>query len=87
MNERKELLEKLAAVEHEQWSEWIRHMESLKVIVDVPIREMWLKLACIPYGKLTETGKESDRKFARKVLKVFDETLADKVSRRRRSKT
>ena len=66
-----EMLEKLAKLEHEQWSGWIKYMESLKVIIDVPIREMWLKLACLPYEKLTEKGKESDRKFARKVLGVL----------------
>lgn len=66
-----ELLEKLAMLEHLQWGEWIMHMESLKVISDVPIRQMWLKLACLPYEKLTKLGKESDIKFARRVLKVL----------------
>ena len=60
-------LEKLSAIEHEQWMEWSKSV-SLEVSEDR--RLMWEKL-WVPYADLSEEMKEKDRKYARKVLKVI----------------
>jgi len=72
MNEsKKELLEKLALLEHNQWSEWIEYMNKRAVHGETTWNE-WCRKASMPYRVLTEQEKESDRKFARKVLTVLD---------------
>lgn len=68
----KEMLEKIANLEHEQWMLWA------KSILDEPIsqerRERWEKLF-VPYDELTEGMKELDRKWARKVLDELKEEM------------
>ena len=70
-----ELLEKLAELEHEQWSHWIQHQHKLrKGMVNYVYAQKWkdwLKLSRTPYSELTEEQKESDRQFAKEVLKVL----------------
>ena len=77
MKEDKELLEKLAELEHEQWNHWIQYQHSLrKSMVNYVYAQKWkewLKLSKIGYDKLTENQKESDREWARKVLKLLEE--------------
>jgi len=79
MNEsKKELLEKLALLEHNQWSEWIEYMNKRAVHGETTVEfsnetwNEWCRKASMPYRVLTEQEKESDRKFARKVLTVLD---------------
>ena len=62
-----ELLEKLAELEHQQWSHWINYQTK------IPFQdwELWLKLANTPYSELSEGHKESDREWARKVLRLL----------------
>lgn len=62
------LLERLADLEHQQWSHIINYC------VENPERNnwnRWLRQSGIPYGKLTEKEKESDREWARKVLAII----------------
>jgi hypothetical protein len=70
-----EFLEKLAALEHEQWSDWIQYQHGLrKAMVNYVYAQKWrdwLKLSQIPYEKLIDEQKESDRIFARKVLELL----------------
>ena len=92
MNEKEELLEKLAALEHQQWSMLMAYVKSVSIAEKDIVEQSksqwdeWRTLANTPYEKLTEKQKEPDRMFARDILKVFDETLAEKASRRRRNK-
>lgn len=75
------LLEKLAELEHEQWSHWMDYQnKKFSPITDMTVDEWykqqeewqrWDKLAHTPYSKLTEKEKESDREWARKVLKIL----------------
>ena len=67
---KEELIEKLAALEHEQWAHWTKHM--LANMTDENI-EKWKKQIETLYSELSEEEKESDRKWARKVLSIFEE--------------
>ena len=69
-----ELLEKLAALEHEQWASWIDYQIRFG---DIP-KEYWRRkydLAQTSYEKLTEEQKEQDRVWTRKVLRVSEAEL------------
>ncbi|MBA7681545.1 hypothetical protein ES703_89885 [subsurface metagenome] len=69
-----ELLEKLAALEHEKWSGWTEYM--LKRLgyhpnsSNVWVRR-WYRQIATPYSELSQAEKESDRLEARKVLEVI----------------
>lgn len=64
----KEIIEKLAELEHEQWSRWVKYMiyaygpENIK---------KWQKQAETKYNDLSEKEKESDREYAIKVLELL----------------
>jgi hypothetical protein len=70
-----EMLEKLAELEHEQWSELIQYFIGFAPIHgELTAKDFWREydeLSEKPYAQLTEKQKDSDRKFARKVLGVL----------------
>jgi hypothetical protein len=72
------LLEKLALLEHNQWSEWIEHMDTVAIHDEATVKfangtwNEWLRKASFHYCDLTEEEKESDRKFAREVLALIE---------------
>lgn len=59
------LLEALAAHEHEVWTNWVAHM--LPNLTDENV-ERWKRQMVTPYAELTEREKDSDRKIARQFL-------------------
>jgi len=61
-----ELIEQLAALEHEQWIYWSKAIAEKQNISEEKLQS-WRKL-WIPYKDLSEEDKEHDRKWARKVL-------------------
>lgn len=67
MNKTKQLLEKLAEIEHDQWMEWSK---AVAPEVSEERRKRWEKY-WIPYSELSEEVKEQDRKYARKVLSLI----------------
>jgi len=69
----KAISERLAALEHEQWAHWTAYM--LDHLTDENIAR-WRKQIAIPYSELTEGEKQSDRKWADKVLRAVAEMLA-----------
>ena len=76
---KEKLLEKLAELEHEQWSHIIwylnkEHMLSLGKWMSA----YYLTLIKKPYSELSEAKKESDREWARKVLKIVDKYCVSK---------
>ena len=79
------LLEKLAELEHEQWIKWSQSIASeIQTLFDMEhfsgsLPARWKK-CWVPYSELTEEQKEHDRKWARKVLKVFGEAFSQKGS-------
>jgi len=66
-----ELLERLAALEHEQWVLWSR---AVAEEVREERRARWERFWG-PYDELPEHIKEEDRRFAKKVLDVFREEV------------
>lgn len=73
-----EILERLSALEHEQWQKWSetvwkRLNESKNDcygMVAIDLEHRW-KPNWIPYAELPEDVKEHDRKWARKVLEIM----------------
>jgi hypothetical protein len=65
------LIEKLAALEHEQWMHWASAV-SPEVSPDRAAR--WRKYL-VPYDQLPEDVKEHDRVWARKALEMFKEAF------------
>ena len=66
-----ELLEGLAAIEHEQWSQWVRTMMASEVLT-TPRVTRWKQLL-VPYDQLPESVKEQDREYARRALALFQQ--------------
>jgi hypothetical protein len=68
---KKHRLERLAALEHEQWCYWTRQLVSSGRIPD------WLvlrwKANWVPYAELSEEMKEHDRVWARRVVALMEE--------------
>jgi ADP-ribose pyrophosphatase len=63
------LLECLAALEHEQWAAWTRHFLSNQTPENV---ERWEKQLAATYEQLSESEKEADRTWAKKVLVLIE---------------
>ena len=69
---RKELLEKLAELEHEQWSTWVSQVIATEDNLN-PVRlERWERLSRKEYSELTEKEKDADRHWAERVLDILE---------------
>lgn len=66
-----DIIEKLAAIEHKQWTHWMRSVVTSEAI-SMKRKERWFA-GDKPYHELTEEQKEQDRIWARKVLELFKE--------------
>lgn len=64
----KDLLEKLADLEHQQWSHLVNYLLSLGRNLDMKVHNKYYWLANANYKDLSERDKEKDRIWARKVL-------------------
>lgn len=62
------LREELADLEHQQWAHWTRYMLNNLTPENT---ERWLRQVNTPYINLSEQEKESDRRWADKVLKII----------------
>lgn len=69
--DRNELIEELAALEHEQWRYWTSNLAERENLSDELV-ERWMKNH-VPYDELEENTKEHDRKWARRVVGILDE--------------
>lgn len=70
-----ELLEELAAVEHDRWSHWQRYMhdkgqatEDGGLLIPAELVGRWSAQMNTPYAELSEQEKESDRDQVRRYL-------------------
>ena len=68
-------LEKLAALEHEQWAAWASSISSEELKISPERLERWKRLIDTPYAELLEHEKDSDRYWARKILEALEEDL------------
>jgi len=81
------LIEKLAALEHEQWAHWTRYMLDNLTPENI---QRWRRQIETPYEDLSEKEKESDRVWARKVMELtgkptYGDTAGQGISKRHRS--
>jgi hypothetical protein len=63
-------LERLAALEHEQWCYWTGQLISTGRMPDWLVRK-W-KESHVPYDQLPEASKELDRVWARRVIELIE---------------
>lgn len=68
-----DMLERLAALEHEQWAQWTRHMLDNLTPENI---ERWRRQIATPYADLSEAEKEADRFWARKIVGVVGQHAA-----------
>jgi hypothetical protein len=75
-----ELLESLAALEHERWSGWMEYQERRRCDIHPdtlePFPERWARQAATSYQLLSWREKESDRVEVRKTLALIRAALA-----------
>jgi hypothetical protein len=78
------LIEKLAAVEHERWSQWQRYVHSKctrqpdgSLLLPADLVARWEKQIATKFAELDNTDKERDREQVRKYLPVIASALAD----------
>jgi len=77
-----EILEKLAELEHEQWSHIIKYLLEQGCITLTRYQSFnYKQLANTPYSKLSEGQKDSDREWARKVLAIVKAQRVLKVNK------
>ena len=62
------LREELADLEHQQWAHWTRYMLDNLTPENI---ERWKKQVDTPYKILSDREKDSDRKWADKVLEII----------------
>ena len=72
--------ETLAALEHEQWAHWTKHLldtlcDRYALPADDPEIRRWRQLIQTPYADLSEHSKASDRVWAQKALAAVAEPL------------
>jgi hypothetical protein len=76
------ILEELAAIEHERWSTWQRHLHSQgarqpdgSLILPPELGARWERKMQTPYESLTEAEKQSDRDQVRRCLPTIQSVI------------
>lgn len=90
MKATKQVMERMAAVQHEIWAHWMRYLftrgeydkEAGTFVIDAESVKRWTEQMHTPYQFLSEKEKESDREQVRKfasefrtIIKVVDNAL------------
>lgn len=77
-----ELLETLAAIEHDRWAHWQRYMHGKgerlpdgSLLLPADLVRRWELQITTPYSELTEREKDSDRDQVKKYLPVVLEAF------------
>ena len=78
-DQKAELIERLAELEHEQWVMWSVVISGKEKISEE--RYLRWKRLWVPYKELTEEEKDKDRVGARKVLQLFEEMRMEVLSK------
>ena len=84
-----ELIEQLAAVEHERWSDWQRylfaqcvHTADGSLVVPAELVRRWSRQMDAPFAALPDAEKDSDRKQVERYLPIIERALSSEPSRR-----
>jgi len=67
-----ELLEKLSALDHHQWTVWSKELVLSGENLSKERLDRWKRLWATQYSDLTEEMKEQDRVWARIVLNIIN---------------
>ena len=77
-----ELIEQLAAIEHERWADWQRYLHSKcswgpngGLTIPTELVARWERQIDTPYAGLSEQEKESDREQVWRYLPIIEEEL------------
>lgn len=80
---RKDLIEKLAAIEHDRWAHWQSYLheqcvrqEDGSLIIPAKLAERWEKQIATPYTSLSDEEKNSDREQVYRYLPVIESELS-----------
>ena len=77
IDNKKELIEELAELEHKQWMSWAKDILKTEDITKERA-DRWKKNSFKSYKDLSEEQKETDREWAEKVLKIINKQIKDK---------
>lgn len=88
-----DLLEELAAIEHERWSHWQRYLHDQcapgpdgSLIIPGSQARRWSTQMNTPYSRLSDDERESDREQVRRYLpiiaRMLDQAITDCDERR-----
>lgn len=79
-----DLLEQLAAIEHERWSHWQRYMHEKahrnadgSLTIPATLVDRWERLMHTPYSNLTDEERESDREQVQRYITILQLRLAE----------
>ena len=75
MKNKKQLIESLSVLEHEQWMTWAKNILETENISS-ETRTRWEQYF-VPYHDLPEDIKNLDRPFAQKSLELFEQYLKE----------
>jgi hypothetical protein len=64
------IIEKLAELEHDQWTHWTKYFLANFTVENI---ERWKKQIETPYAQLSEKEKQSDREWALKAFNIMNE--------------
>ena len=85
-----ELLERLAATEHERWAHWQTYIHDQcsplsdgSLVIPPELVHRWTTQIATPYSELSENEKESDREQVRKYLPIVVQALTGEEPSRR----
>lgn len=85
-----ELIDVLAAIEHERWSHWQRYLHSQcdvgpdgSLTIPSEVASRWTEQMSTPYAELSEQEKESDRSQVRRYLPTIVAAVTDAAPERR----
>lgn len=75
-----DLIEQLAAIEHQRWADWQLWMHQQcttnddgSLTIPAELVERWNRQIATPYDRLSEREKESDREQVRRYLHLIGE--------------
>lgn len=79
-----QLVEQLAAIEHERWAHWQQYLHDQcqrandgSLIIPPQLAQRWQTQIFTPYAELTEKEKDSDREQVRRYLPLIGKAIAE----------
>jgi hypothetical protein len=80
-----QMVDELAAIEHERWSRWQRYLHSKgqrlpdgSLLIPADFVERWDRQIATPYAALSDDEKESDREQVRTYIPAIASRLAER---------